>query len=286
VRALSPAAPGLAILARAVAVVVVAAGAATACRPDPVVGSLRTPARSIRLGYPETVPLRLEWTTTAPLVDPAGNPTVFVHLLDEQGGVRRTFDHPFPEDWNPGRAVAYDIDLYQSALAPALPKGRYVLTAGLYDPPRQSRWRLDAAAESGKREYRLAEVEVVEASDPAPFFEFSGAWGPPEPDASLQILSRRRLMGPAVLAFTGAGGGGTVRLALTVKGAPLPVSSECLAPAGASGNATRLDLGYRWIDLAAAPSRRCEIRFAATPGVPVGQTSTLDIAAIRPGGSR
>jgi hypothetical protein len=258
--------------------------AVAACRPDPVVARLSTPAKSVRLGYPETVPLRLEWMPSAPLLDPAGAPTVFVHLLDEHGTLRRTFDHPFPEGWNVGRPVAYDIPLYQSALAPPLPKGRYVLTAGLYDPPRGSRWRLDAGAEAGKREYRLAEVEVAEPSDPAPLFDFSGAWGAPEPDASLQILSRRRLLGPASLRFAGAANGGAVRIALTVKGSPLPVESDCEH----GGGPPVLPLGYSWIGFDAPPGKPCEIRFGATAaaaGVPVSQTSTLDIAAFRPGPS-
>jgi len=254
----------------------IAAGLSTACRPDPVVGSLRARLASPRLGYPETVPLHFEWKPAAPLVDPAGTPTVFVHLIDEHGALRRTFDHPFPQDWNIGRVVDYDIDVFQSALASPLPKGRYVLTAGLYDPPRNARWKLEAGPEAGQREYRIGEVDVVEPGDPAPLFEFTGAWGPPEPDASLQILSRRRLLGPATLRFAGAAGGPTIRLALTVKGDPLPADSDC-DPAAPT---RRLEPGFQWIDLS-APARPCEIRFGAPAGAPVGMTTTLDIAALR-----
>jgi hypothetical protein len=249
-----------------VAAAAIAGGLPVACRPDLVVGSLHASLASQRLGYPETVPLHFEWIPAAPLVDPAGSPTVFVHLIDDHGALRRTFDHPFPQGWNVGRPVAYDIDLYQSALAPPLPKGRYVLTAGLYDPPRQTRWRLEAGAEAGKREYRIGELDVVEP----------GAWGPSEPDASLQILSRRRLLGPATLRFAGAAGGPTIRLAFTVKGDPLPADSDC----DAGAPTRKLEPGFQWVDVA-APARPCEIRFGAPAGAPIGTTTTLDIAALR-----
>lgn len=256
----------------------------TACRPDPVVGRLGTPAKAIRLGYPEAVPIRFDWTPLAPLVDPGGPPTVFVHLLDEHGVVRRTFDHPFPEDWALSRPepVADEFDLYQSALAPPLPRGRYVLTGGLYDPGRQTRWRLDAGApEAGKREYRIADVEVNEPTDPALLFELTGRWGPSEPDSSLQVLARRRLRGPATLRFTGAGGAGAIRLALTVKAAPLSLETDC-----AASRPDPLAPGYRWLSFDVAPGRPCTVRFDAPETAEGESGSTLDIAAFRPAPER
>ncbi|MDQ6893584.1 MAG: hypothetical protein M3167_12995 [Acidobacteriota bacterium] len=249
---------------------------ACGCRPGPPVASLRISPATVRLGYPESAPLHFDWSPTAALGN-GGTPTVFVHLLDERRGVRRTFDHPFPEAWAAGKPVSYDLELYQSALGAALPPGQYAVTAGLYDPSSGNRWALDAGGiELGRREYRVGTVEVpAPAPASAPRFDFSGEWGPLEPDPSVQILARRRLHGPASLRFAARPGApGKVRLALTVHGAALAVESDC-AP-GAEG---RLEPGYHWLGFDLNASGTCAIRFPDVRSRVNGPAESLDAAA-------
>ena len=247
------------------------------CRGGAPVATLRTSPPAIRLGFPESALLHFDWSPSAGLGRTGANPTVFVHVLDARGAVRRTFDHPFPQGWSAGKPVSYDVELYLSALAPGLPPGKYPITAGLYDPSSGNRWALDAGgAEVGRREYRVGTVEVP-AADPvsAPRFDFSGEWGPLEPDPSVQILARRRVHGPASLVFAGRPGvSGTVRVALTVHGAALAVESDC-APAGAR----RLEPGYHWLGFDLPASGTCAIRFPDVPSGANGPPESLDAAA-------
>jgi hypothetical protein len=250
---------------------------ASSCRPSAPVASLRVSPATVRLGHPESAPLHFAWLPAIGPDNMKGALTVFVHLLDERRAVRRTFDHPFPQPWVAGKPVSYDLELYQSALAPGLPPGSYAVTAGLYDPSSGSRWAVDAGgAELGRREYRVGTVEVP-PPDPAavPRFEFAGEWGPVEPDPSVQILARRRLHGPATLVFAGRPAlAGTVRLALTVHGASLAVESDC-----APGAAVRLDPGYHWIGFDLPASGVCTIRFPDVPSRGNGPPEPLDAAA-------
>ena len=82
--------------------------------------------------------VRLNWRMDAPLAGLEGELRVMVHLLDEAGTVVRTFDHPFPGDWSVGDVRSYQIEIFQSALAPPLAKGEYRLMVGLYAADR--RW--------------------------------------------------------------------------------------------------------------------------------------------------
>jgi hypothetical protein len=165
-----------------------------ACGPsDPPVASLQVGPDELQLPFPGVVDLELSWAMELPLDGFEGQPLVFVHLVDEQGEVLRTFDHPLEFDWQPGQMQQYRIRLYQSALAPPLEPGTYGLTIGLYDFAGQ-RWPLRVdGREVGRNEYRVAEVEVEAESAAAPMFFFSPAWLHLESGVDRQVVARRWL---------------------------------------------------------------------------------------------
>src|SRR5262249_10180534 len=162
--------------------------------------------------YGEIRDLRLEWTPRAPLTKLHGKPKVFLHLLERPGRVKRTFDHPLPESWVPGRPQKYEVPLYQSALGPALPAGKYTLSLGLYDDSGGYRWPLDAGPDIGTREYSVATVLVPPGEAGKPRFDFSGGWEPPVSGQDQQILARRWLAGDGTIRVGGAEGIESVRL--------------------------------------------------------------------------
>jgi hypothetical protein len=272
-----------------------------ACRPSAPVARVRISPATVRLGYPESALVHFEWSPVSALDGAAGAPTVFVHLLDAGGAVKRTFDHPFPPPWSPGAPVSYDLELYQSALGAPLAAGTYRMTAGLYDPGSGRRWPLDVGStggrELGRHEYSLGAVEVPRTdvgTGAAAAFAFSGEWGPPEPDPSVQVLARRRILGPSELRFAGrAGVPGALRLALTVHGAPITVESDC---ASGVARTQRLEAGYHWVGFGLPASGVCSVRFpdvtsrANAPPDTLGAVarraaetaSSLDVAAWRP----
>jgi hypothetical protein len=188
-------------------------------KSEPTVARLEVTPKKVRLPYPELHTVRLSWQPSAPLEGFSGTPTVFVHLLDENRKVVRTFDHPFPSHWHPGTPFAYDLKLYQSALAPPLPGGRYRLTIGLAGEGKQ-RWALDGLGDKVARmEYLATEVDVP--PPPAnrksgPRFTFSEQWQPPEPGADLQLLARRWLSGAGGLRVAGLRQPGRVWLVLRI----------------------------------------------------------------------
>src|SRR6185295_14074542 len=136
-----------------------AASLAASCggKPTPV-ARVEAEPHQLRVPFSQYQTLHLTWTPTAPLDEE--QPTVFVHLLDDRRKVIRTFDHAFPQRWREGTPVSYDVKLYQSALAPPLPAGKYKVTLGLYGKDRK-RWALDGLGEpTGREEYTVAEVEA------------------------------------------------------------------------------------------------------------------------------
>jgi hypothetical protein len=277
-------------------VTVLSAALLCGCRPSAPVGKLAVSPAAVRLGYPENAPLHFAWSPFRPLENKHGDPTVFVHVLDRPGSVKRTFDHPLPVAWTVGTPVAYDIDVYQSALASSLPPGKYLLSVGLYDSSWGYRWALETGGpDLGKREYRVGTLDVPPAPEKgAARFDLTGGWGPTEPDPSVQVLARRRLNGPASLTFEGSpGSSGSIRLALTVRRRPLEVEGEC-----GGGGARRFEPGYHWIGFDLPAGGRCGIQFrepldASEPKDLAGAFSgaamssqpatSLDVASWRPG---
>jgi len=139
------------------------------------------------------VPFVLRWELVRPL--PAGTtPVAFVHLLDAQGNVARTFDHAL-SGWRVGERAVDRVPLYHSVIGPALPPGDYRLTVGLYDG-KDTRFPLQVEGEELRRqEYVLAQVRVPELSASAPAFTFSSEWQAAEPGADRQSVARRWLSG-------------------------------------------------------------------------------------------
>ncbi|HEV8578149.1 MAG TPA: hypothetical protein VGX68_03620 [Thermoanaerobaculia bacterium] len=167
----------------------------------------------VRLPFSQAQTLHLTWTPTAALDD--DQPTVFIHLLDDRRKVARTFDHAFPQHWREGTPVSYDVKLYQSAMAPPLPAGKYELTLGLYGKDRK-RWALDGLGEPvGRDEYKVAEVEAP-AQRPNPRFAFSNAWQPAEAGGDRQVLARRWMAERAVIRLVNQRGPGTVWMVVQV----------------------------------------------------------------------
>jgi hypothetical protein len=187
--------------------------------------------------------LDLSWRVQEPLPERVGQLRVFVHLLDEPGGVVRTFDHPWPGSWRPGSKVEYRVNLHQSALAPPVEPGTYALTLGLYDEEGR-RWPLTARGELVDRhEYRVADVRVPPEAGNRPIFQFSTGWLDSEPGRDRQIVARRWLEGPGHLRATGLEGAGELWLRLML---PLPGGDqELVLVEGASqqGAVVRIDCG-------------------------------------------
>lgn len=164
---------------------------AAACGPsDEPVGSLST-TDSLGLAYPSRTPLEVTFEPTAELDAREGRVLVFVHLLDDQGRLLRTFDHPLPFEWTPGESQTYEVDLWQSALGAPLDPGTYDLTLGLYDEGGH-RWALDVEAEEvDDQEYRVATVEVPAMPEDPVQVSFPGDWHALERGGDLQVLVRR-----------------------------------------------------------------------------------------------
>ena len=108
----------------------------------------------------------------------------------------RTFDHPFPQRWREGTPVSYDLKLYQSAMAPPLPPGKYQVTLGLYGKDGK-RWaarrpgRAGGARRVQGRRGRGAERQTPARASPSP----RPGWTV-EPGGDRQVLARRWLVEP------------------------------------------------------------------------------------------
>jgi len=188
----------------------------TACREAPTpVAALRVAPSQIDLGFPhdETLTIELDMRQTLP----AGvTPWVMVHLVDHEGALVRTFDHPLPGAWAPGESMSDTVVLYQSALAAPLAAGRYQLSLGLYDPA-GGRWPLETdGTEIHADEYALATVEAAEGSDSAPKVFFSPTWMATEPGTDIQVLGRRWLRSEGAIRFSDLTVPGRARLVLRI----------------------------------------------------------------------
>lgn len=190
-----------------VAALAVALLAAAGCgEPAEPVARVRAESAELSLPYPQATEVTLSWQVLAPVEAAGGRPTVFVHLLDDEGAVVRTFDHPFPRDWQPGAEVSYPLTVHQSMLGPPLPQGTYRLTLGLYEGP--ERWALDAGDDLGRMEYEVARVEVPRAQPQAlPAMEYFGRWGALAAGGDRQVLGYRWLGDRGEVHVEGSAGG-------------------------------------------------------------------------------
>lgn len=205
-----------ALLALALLPLLAAAGCGEAT-PDPV-ATVTVEPTELTLPYPQLVTVETTWTPTAELGPGGERPFVFVHLLDREGEVMRTFDHEYPRRWTVGEAQSDKLVLYQSLLGPPLPAGDYRLTLGLYGG--EGRWVLDpgeAVEEVGKREYAVAEVHVPEVSAAAvPKLDFSEGWLPIEQGQDRQILASRWLSTGGAIGVAAVPEAGALMLQLEV----------------------------------------------------------------------
>ena len=200
--------------------------------PDRPVARLAVEPAEAELPYPGTAVFELTWEPIAPLGEVDGELRVFVHLLDEDEEIGRTFDHRYPFGWEVGRPARHRLELYQSFLGAPLDADDYTLTAGLYDSSGR-RWALATTGEeTGRREYRIGTVEVPEAAAAAPEVDFAAGWLPLEPGSDRQILGRRWTTGEATLDVVGAGTAGELVLWITIPEPPAGVELQLAEGAG------------------------------------------------------
>jgi len=178
------------------------------------VASVRIEPSRVQLPYPGFAKVELTWDVAAPLNEVSGDPLVFVHLLDGEGNVERTFDHDLPFDWQAGTAQSYEITLFQSALGPPMDSGEYRLSLGLYEAGGQ-RWALSGSGEEvSQLEYHLATVNTEGDPSAVPMFYFSPSWLPLEAGTDVQILGRRWLTDEGTIRVAEVPSTGTVWIQL------------------------------------------------------------------------
>jgi len=208
---------------------------ATGCgeeTPDPV-ATVDVEPTELTLPYPGQARFEALWRPSAELGPGGGEPIVFVHLLDAEGEVARTFDHRFPAEWRIGGEQADPIVLFQSLLGPPLPAGDYRLTLGLYGS--EGRWALDAGEEVAKREYAVATVQVPELAPAAvPKLDFADGWLALEPGQDRQVLGSRWLSTGGAIGVAAVPESGHLTLHLEV-----PPSHGGNAPVFAAGAAVQ-----------------------------------------------
>ena len=261
-----------------------------ACSRAPV-AELEVAPTTVRLDFPRYEPVVFTWRLTGPQ-PAAGGLLVFVHLLDGDGQIVRTFDHELPEPWREGSTVRDELRLYQSELGAPLAGGQYQLVAGLYD--RSGRLELGGPGERVRQgEYLVARVEVGPGGpEPgAPAFTFSESWWPVEPGTDMQVLGRRWLDGTGALRIAGTNAAGTLWLRFQLPALPAPGDPGIgSAGAGAPAESPALHIvnacAGATVDVAAAgihdvmlaipagaASAGCEIQFQSNLTVPApGET--------------
>jgi hypothetical protein len=267
------------------------------------VASVEVTPKTFRLGFPDLREVHLKWSPVEGLGDSA-KPIVFVHLLDDQDEVMRTFDHPFPKRWAEGEPVEYDLKVYQSALGQPLPAGKYRLTLGLYQEGGK-RWALDGLGKPfKKREYVVAEVEVPPAGQGGPLIAFSSeSWLPLQPGGDRQVLARRWMSGTAALRIQNIAAPGKAWMVVRI---PEPSSVETIqVEAGSNAPAVLVSssCGSVEVNLTGSGSHDVEIPIDAVPaggscdvilkpnfrinevGVAVQRSASLESIAWAPAGS-
>jgi hypothetical protein len=199
------------------------------------VARLAAEPMALTVAYGTYTALGLTWQPTAELEGASGEARVFLHLLDEDGGLARTFDHDIPGGWQVGRERSYRVPVYQSLLAPPLPPGDYSLTAGLYDAE-GNRWPLAFEGEgTGRHEYRVATVEVPAQGAELPAVQFSPTWSPTLAGADRQVVAFRWLAGDGAIRLTDLPGPGTLWMALGIPGAGVGGLTRRMLPESGEG---------------------------------------------------
>lgn len=203
-------------------------------RASEPVASVRLEPSQVNLPYPGFAEVELQWELAAPLATASSTPLVFVHLLDAEGNVERTFDHVLPFEWRAGSSQSYNVTLFQSALAPPLDTGEYRLSLGLYEAGGQ-RWALSGSGEEvAQLEYHLATVSTEGDPSAVPMFYFSPSWLPLEAGTDVQILGRRWLTDEGTIRVAEIPTTGTVWMQLQLSEALSQVEEISFLEAGES----------------------------------------------------
>ena len=198
----------------------------------PPVAQVEISPKQAKLGFPEMQAFQVTWNPSAELEGLSSEPMVFVHLIDENREVVRTFDQPLPQQWRAGTPMTDEIKIYQSQLAPPLSPGKYTLTLGLYEG--KKRWPLGGLGETvDDREYAAAEVEVPQESA-APKVVFSPQWLPVEPGADRQVLVRRWLSDKGAIRLEGVRAPGSLWMVVRIP--PIDPANERLELEGTASS--------------------------------------------------
>lgn len=199
----------------------------------PPVATLEIEPREVTVNHSTYTDLDLHWQLTGELEGREGTLRVFVHLLDEEGRLTRTFDHLPPGEWAVGEEWEYSTRIYQSILAPPLPPASYTLTIGLYDEG-GNRWPLDVEGEAvDNQEYAVARVEVPSEPTDLPRIGFSPSWSPTMAGTDRQVLAVRLLTGDGSLQVDELSGRRTLWMQLRVPEAVSGTSRRIYRPGSA-----------------------------------------------------
>ncbi len=270
----------------------------------PAIGRLDIQPHTVSLGYPELTMAHVTFSPSggpdAEALAPAdgSRALLFVHLLDAQGAVLRTFDRPLRR--------SEDVRLYQSALAPPLDPGKYRLSVGIYDH-NGKRYPLEGLGKPiGRSEYVAAEIDVPPQAA-GPRFSFSSAWEPIEAGTDKQVVARRWLADqPGEVHVDAIPGAGSLWLRFRIPagnaaGEKLVLhdpaaNSPAVVVGGTCGTveASFSGPGYHAVEIpvdAATAQKGCLISLAPNFHVistnrPELRSLTLDVAAWIPAGSR
>lgn len=220
-------------------------GALAGCggeEPEPV-ARLNVEPVELTLPYGIFADLDFSWSLLAEPEGASGTPRVFLHLLDDDGDLARTFDHDLHGGWQTGGERSYRTRIYQSLLAPPLPPGTYSLRVGLYDAE-GNRWPLAVEGEAtGRNEYRVAAVEVPGDGARPPTVRFSPSWSPTLAGIDRQVVAYRWLSGSGVLHLDEISDGGSLWLALRIPGARSgELSRRVEEPEGGGDGVPRVDV--------------------------------------------
>lgn len=210
----------------------VLASVLTACGEEvsEPVAELQVEPTTAVLGPGGTTTLTTRWQMEAPLEGgDEASPHVFVHLLDSEGRLLRTFDHPLPFAWQPGEQAAAELPLWLSVLDPSLPAGAYPLRIGLYDRVSGRKWPVRAGEgqeATASDTAVLSSFEVRAPGEGAPAITFPAGWYPPHLSEDLQVLARRWMESRGQIRLAGLPG--PVRVALRLHLTDLPRDQHSL----------------------------------------------------------
>jgi hypothetical protein len=159
------------------------------------------------------------------------------------------------------------------------PPGRYMVTAGLYDPALGYRWPLSTGGPdvTGRREYKVAEVEALPGRSADARFHLTGAWSSAESGGGRQVPGRRSLSESGSLEIEASPAPRTVRLGMRVE----PLAGAAAVTGTCPVSADKLLEGFSWLEASPLPGQPCEIRFEKMPPSPADKWLSVEVVAFR-----